>query len=61
MTQVAEPLIFTVKEDSFPIDVVNPEITQNDNFLTKGVGIFGGILGISLLLTGLKSSNSRGK
>ena len=62
---VAEPLVFTVKEDSVPIDVVNPSDTtagiKNDNFLAKGVGIFGGLLGISLLLTGLKSSNRRGK
>jgi len=58
---VAEPLIFTVKEDSVPIDVINPTITQNDNFISKGLGIFGGILGISLLLTGLKSSNSGAK
>jgi hypothetical protein len=62
---VAEPLVFTVKEDSVPIDVVNPSDAtagiKNDNFLAKGVGIFGGLLGISLLLTGLKSSNSRGK
>jgi hypothetical protein len=62
---IAEPLVFTVKEDSVPIDVVNPSDTtagiKNDNFLAKGVGIFGGLLGISLLLTGLKSSNTRGK
>ena len=62
---VAEPLVFTVKEDSVPIDVVNPSDTtagiKNDNFLAKGLGIFGGLLGVSLLLTGLKSSNSGGK
>ena len=53
---VAEPLVFTVKEDSVPIDVVNPadnRIQRND-WLAKGVGIFGGLLGISLLLTGNK-------
>ena len=61
MTQVSEPLIFTVKEDSVPIDVINPEITKRDDILSKGLGIFGGILGVSLLLTGLKSSNRRGK
>ena len=53
---VAEPLVFTVKEDSVPIDVVNPSDNriQRDDWLAKGVGIFGGLLGISLLLTGNK-------
>jgi len=53
---VAEPLVFTVKEDSVPIDVVNPNDNriQRDDWLAKGVGIFGGLLGISLLLTGNK-------
>ena len=53
---VAEPLVFTVKEDSVPIDVVNPADNriQRDDWLAKGVGIFGGLLGISLLLTGNK-------
>ena len=58
---VAQPLIFTVKEDTEPIDIVNPELTKRDDILSKGLGIFGGLLGVSLLLTGLKSSNSRGK
>ena len=58
---VAQPLIFTVKEDEPDIDIVNPEITKRDDILSKGLGIFGGLLGVSLLLTGLKSSNSRGK
>ena len=53
---VAEPLVFTVKEDSVPIYVVNPNDNriQRDDWLAKGVGIFGGLLGISLLLTGNK-------
>ena len=53
---VAEPLVFTVKEDSVPIDVVNPADNriQRDDWLAKSVGIFGGLLGISLLLTGNK-------
>ena len=54
MTQVAEPLIFTVKEDSVPIDVVNPSDNKvkRDDFMSKAVGIFGGLLGISLLISG---------
>ena len=51
---VAEPLIFTVKEDSVPIDVVNPSDSKvkRDDFMSKAVGIFGGLLGISLLISG---------
>ena len=51
---VAEPLIFTVKEDSVPIDVVNPADSKvkRDDFMSKAVGIFGGLLGISLLISG---------
>ena len=53
---VAEPLVFPVKEDTAPIDVVNPSDNRikRDDWLAKGVGIFGGLLGISLLLTGNK-------
>ena len=59
---VAEPLIFELSEDSPDIDIIPTGATvQRNDFLSKGVGIFGGLLGISLLLTGLKSSNSRGK
>ena len=51
---VAEPLIFTVKEDSVPIDVVNPSDNRvkRDDFMSKAVGIFGGLLGVSLLISG---------
>jgi hypothetical protein len=48
--RVAEPLIFAVKEDDVPIDVVNP--IKRDDFMSKAVGVFGGLLGISLLISG---------
>ena len=58
----SQPLNFILDSDKEPIDVLPtlPKV-QRDDILSKGVGIFGGILGLSLLLTGLKSSNSRGK
>ena len=58
----SEPLRFMLDADKEPIDIL-PTIPQvkRDDILSKGVGIFGGLLGISLLLTGLKSSNSRGR
>ena len=58
----SEPLRFMLDADKEPIDIL-PTIPQvkRDDILSKGVGIFGGLLGISLLLTGLKSSNSRSR
>lgn len=47
---VAEPLRFNI--NGSPIDVI-PKPSQ-DNFITKAVGVFAGLAGISLLLTGAK-------
>ena len=51
---VAEPLVFPVKEDTAPIDVVNPSDNRikRDDWLGKATGIFGGLLGLSLLISG---------
>ena len=47
---VAEPLRFNI--NGSPIDVIAKP--SQDNFLTKAVGLFAGLTGISLLLTGAK-------
>ena len=58
----SQSLNFILDSDKDPIDILPsmPKV-QRDDILSKGVGIFAGLLGVSLLLTGLKSSNSRGK
>lgn len=51
----SQPLSFVLDADKEPIDICNPKVKiQRDDWLAKGVGIFGGLLGISLLLTGNK-------
>tara|TARA_R110002012_G_scaffold243374_1_gene417944 strand:+ start:501 stop:1577 length:1077 start_codon:yes stop_codon:yes gene_type:complete len=49
----SEPLSFVLDADKEPIDICNPKAKiQRDDWLAKGVGIFGGLLGISLLISG---------
>ena len=48
-----EPLRFVLDADKEPIDICSskPSI-KRDDFISKAVGIFGGLLGVSLLISG---------
>ena len=50
---VSEPLIFQLTEGIGCIDVL-PVKLKRDDFMSKAVGIFGGLLGVSLLISGNK-------
>ena len=49
----SEPLRFVLDADKEPIDICSskPSI-KRDDFMNKAVGIFGGLLGVSLLISG---------
>ena len=49
----SEPLRFVLDADKEPIDICSskPSI-KRDDFMSKAVGIFGGLLGVSLLISG---------
>ena len=49
----SEPLRFVLDADKEPIDICSskPSI-KRDDFISKAVGIFGGLLGVSLLISG---------
>ena len=49
----SETLKFTLDADKEPIDICSAKPTvKRDDFMSKAVGIFGGLLGISLLISG---------
>ena len=51
----SDMLKFTLDADKLPIDIITkPQPIKND-FMSKAVGVFGGLLGLSLLITGSKN------